>query len=48
MPVEGALVSELEALATVGEVIAAVVLSIAAYLTAKLRLGWWPPRRPHR
>ncbi len=28
--------------------IAAVVLSVLAYLTAKLRFGWWRPRRPRR
>lgn len=48
MPIEGILEAEVEPIALLGETIVAVVLSVVAYLTAKLRLGWWRPRRPRR
>ncbi len=45
MPTADVLVSELEPLEALLQTAAGVVLSIAAYLAAKLRLGWWRPPR---
>ncbi len=46
MPIEGLVTAELGPVELFGETLAAVVLSVAGYLGAKLGLGWWRPRRP--
>lgn len=48
MPADEVLTSELEPLMAFGQTVAAVAVAVTAYLTAKLRFGWWRPRRPRR
>lgn len=48
MPITDVLVSELEPLEALLQTAVGVIVSIGAYLAAKLRFGWWRPPRLRR